>query len=191
MISRVLGVVLVAGFLADLLASTDPDVEAGIDAYEAGDHDAALAAFDAAIERLGDRPELAFDRGLALLGKGDTEGARAAFQRATEADTSDVRASALYELGNLELDAEAWDAAIERYTECLKANPEHFSAKWNLELAQKRKEEKEEEDESSSSEDSGGSEESGGSETGGSEGDSGEDTGGEESGKQEETGKDD
>jgi Ca-activated chloride channel family protein len=179
---RALALVL-AGWLADKLASTDPDVEAGIDAYESGEHDAALGHFDRAVERLGERAEISFDRGLVLLAKEDTEGAKVAFERASEADDLEVRASALYELGNIALDAEDFDGAIAHYIDCLKARPEHDHAKWNLELALLRKQKKEEEQEDKGSEDSGGedsggSEESGGSEDGGSEESGGSEDGG-------------
>ena len=180
-VGRSIAAVLLAGWLADRLASTDADVEAGIDAYDAGDHDAALGHYDRALERLGERGEISFDRGLALLAKEDTEGAHIAFERASESEATDVRASALYQLGNIALDAEDFDGAIERYVECLKAQPEHANAKWNLELALLRKQKKEDEDdESSSSEDSGGSDDSGGSEDSGGSDDSGGSEGGSE-----------
>ena len=173
-LARTTVAVLLAGWLADRLASTDVDVEAGIGAYEAGNHDDALAAFDRAVARLGERAELSFDRGLVLLAKDDAEGAKSAFERASEADDANVRASAFYELGNLAFEAEDWDGAIAHYTDCLKARPEHENAKWNLELALLRKQKKEEEEEDKgSSSDDGGSDESGGSETGGESGESG------------------
>jgi Ca-activated chloride channel family protein len=167
--------VLLAGWLADKLASTDADVEAGIDAYEAGDHDGALGHYDRAVERLGERAEISFDRGLALLAKGEVEPARTAFERASEADDTEVRASALYELGNLALDAEDFDGAIAKYIDCLKARPDHENAKWNLELALLRKQKKDEEEEEKKDEDQG-------SDSGG---ESGDESGGESGGSEE------
>jgi Ca-activated chloride channel family protein len=139
--------VLVAGWLAQTLASTDADIDAGVAAYEAEDFEAALGHFDAAKERLGERPEVAFDRGLALLKLEKPEEARTAFERASEAEEDTLRASAHYELGNLEFDAEAYEAAIARYTDALKANPLHANAKWNLELALLEKQKQDEEQE--------------------------------------------
>ena len=144
--SGALGLVA-AGWLATALASTNGDVDAGIAAYQAGDHDAALAAYEAATAALGERPEIHYDRGLALLAKGDAEAARKAFEHGTESDHPKVRASSEYELGNLDFDAKSWDAAIERYTKCLKIDPDHAAAKWNLELALLRKKQEEEEKE--------------------------------------------
>jgi Ca-activated chloride channel family protein len=224
MTGRLLLAALLAGWLADRLARPDRDVEAGIEAYEAGELDVALERFDAAIARHGDRPELSLNRGLALLAQGlraaqasepkQSDGvdlpdaARRAFERASESDDPEVRSSAFYERGNVAFDAEEWDIAIEAYIECLKARPDHANAKWNLELARKKKQEQEKEDEkedeeeekddqqdetggedSGSSSDSGGStgDDSGGStgdDSGGSSGDdgSGGSTGGEDSG---------
>jgi Ca-activated chloride channel family protein len=196
MTGRVLMAMLLAGWLADRLARPDRDVEAGIEAYEAGELDAALERFDAAIARHGDRPELSLNRGLVLLAQGlrtpqasdpeaaakasESDAARRAFERASESDDPEVRASAFYERGNVAFDAELWDAAIEAYIECLKARPDHANAKWNLELARLRKQEQEKEDEEEKDEEEEEQDETGGEDSGS----SGEDSGstGDESG---------
>ncbi len=135
-----------AGWLAEALASTHGDVDAGVAAYKSGDNEAALTSYAAAEADLGERPEIHFNKGLALLAKDDKENARKAFEHGTESEYSAVAASAEYELGNLELDAEAFDAAIERFIKCLKLQPDHANAKWNLELALLKKQQKEEEE---------------------------------------------
>lgn len=178
---------LLAGWLADRLARPDSDVEAGIEAYEAGEHDVALEHFEAAISRHGDQPELSYDRGLVRLAQTEPSDARRAFERASETDDLEVRASAYYERGNVAFDEESWDAAIEAYIECLKARPDHTNAKWNLELARLRKQEQEEENEDDEEEDDedDDNEDEGGSDSGGEDsGTGGEDsgTGGEDSG---------
>lgn len=184
---RLLLGMLLAGWLADELARPDGDVEAGIEAYEAGEHAVALERFEAAIARHGDQPELSYDRGLALLALERPDEARRAFERATEADDAEVRSSAFYEVGNVAFDAEDYAGAVEAYIECLKARPDHDNAKWNLELAQQRLEEQQDEDEDEEDEDEDeddggtGGDESGGDETGGSE-TGGSDTGGSDSG---------
>ncbi|PRP96295.1 tetratricopeptide repeat protein [Enhygromyxa salina] len=134
------------GWLSTALASTDPDVEAAIQAYEAGEFDTAAERLDAAVARRGERAELYYDRGLVLLAQGDHDAARAAFEHGTESSDVQVRASSHYELGNLAMAAEDWQAAIEAYIECLRAQPDHENAKWNLELALQRKQEQEEKD---------------------------------------------
>jgi Ca-activated chloride channel homolog len=131
------------GWLSQALASTDPDVEAAIEAYEAEDLDLAAEHLDAAVARRGERAELYYDRGLLLLAQGDPDGARAAFEHGTESSELQVRASSHYELGNLAMAAEDWQAAIDAYIESLRDQPGHENAKWNLELALQRKEEQE------------------------------------------------
>lgn len=148
--SKLLAALLAAGWLAEALAGKNSDIEAGIAAYTAGDHDAALASYAAAEATLGERPEIFYNRGLALVArdpKDESGDARKAFERGTESTNPQVHASSEYELGNLDLDAEAFDAAIERYTKCLKSQPTHAGAKWNLELALLKKKQKEEEEE--------------------------------------------
>ena len=144
--SKLLATLLAAGWLAEALAGKHSDIEAGIAAYNAGDHEAAIASYAAAEADLGERPEIFYDRGLALLAKGDKDEARKAFERGTESTNAQVHASSEYELGNLDLDAEAFDEAIGHYIKCLKTQPEHANAKWNLELALLKKKQKEEEE---------------------------------------------
>ena len=144
--SKLLAALLAAGWLAEALAGKHGDIEAGIAAYTSGDHEAALAAYAAAEADLGERPEIFYNRGLALLARGDKDEARKAFERGTESTNAQVHASSEYELGNLDLDAEAFEPAIEHYIKCLKAQPDHANAKWNLELALLKKKQKEEEE---------------------------------------------
>lgn len=134
------------GWLATALASTDVDVDAAIEAYEAGELDRAGEHLDAAVARRGERSELYYDRGLLLLATGDAEGARTAFQHGTESSELQVQASSHYELGNLAFAGEDWQAAIDAYIACLRAQPDHQNAKWNLELALLRKQEQEKKD---------------------------------------------
>ncbi len=145
--SKTLLGLIAAGWLAEALASTHGDIDAGVAAYRAGDSEAALSSYAAAEADLGEQPEIHFNKGLALLAKDDKDGARKAFEHGTESEHAAVAASAEYELGNLELDAEAFEPAIDRYIKCLKLQPDHASAKWNLELALLKKKQKEEEEE--------------------------------------------
>jgi Ca-activated chloride channel homolog len=134
------------GWLAQALASTDKDVEAAVAAYEAEDYKAASERLDAAVARRGERAELYYDRGLILAATGDLDGARERFQNGTLSEHPQVRASSHYGLGTLALAQEDWDAAIDELKECLRVDPDHQNAKWNLELALQRKREQEKED---------------------------------------------
>ncbi|MFO7567547.1 MAG: tetratricopeptide repeat protein [Enhygromyxa sp.] len=131
------------GWLARALASTDSDVDAAIASYEAGDHAAAIEQLDAAVARRGERAELYYDRGLILVATGELDDARALFQNGTLSEHPQVQASSHYQLGSLALALEDWDGAIEAFRECLRIQPEHHNAKWNLELALLRKLEQE------------------------------------------------
>ena len=133
-------------WLAQVLASTDADVDASIEAYEQGDYEVAQERLDAAIARRGERSELHYNRGLISLAMDDAEAARAAFQQGTLSKDPQVQASSFYELGNLAMDREDWDDAIAQYIECLTVQPEHHNAKWNLELALQRKQDQQEQD---------------------------------------------
>ena len=77
---------IAAGWLAEALASTHGDIDAGVAAYNAGDSEAALTSYAAAEADLGERPEIHFNKGLALLAKDDKEGARKAFEHGTESE---------------------------------------------------------------------------------------------------------
>jgi Ca-activated chloride channel homolog len=131
------------GWLARALASTDADVDAAIREYESGDFAAATERLDAAVARRGERAELYYDRGLILIATGDLDGARALFQNGTLSEHPQVQASSHYQLGSLALAQESWDSAIEAFRECLRIQPDHHNAKWNLELAILRKQEQE------------------------------------------------
>jgi Ca-activated chloride channel family protein len=137
------------GWLAQALASTDTDVDAAIDAYESEHYETATEHLDAAVARRGERAELYYDRGLILIATGDLEGARALFQNGTLSEHPQVQASSHYQLGNLALTQEDWEGAIAAFRECLRIQPEHHNAKWNLELAllRKREQEKKEQEE--------------------------------------------
>lgn len=143
---------LMGGFIATALAAQDPDIEAAKAAYEDKEHEKALEALERAQQRRGERPEIAYNRGLVNFARGDKEAAQKALQRGSEAEEPKLRASAFFELGNLAFDGEDWEGAIASYIECLKSNPEHEDAKWNLELALQNKK-KQEEDEKKENED--------------------------------------
>jgi Ca-activated chloride channel family protein len=131
------------GWLAQALASTDDDVDSAIIAYEAQDYETATTHLDAAVARRGERAELYYDRGLILVATGDLESARALFQNGTLSEHPQVQASSHYQLGSLALAQEDFEGAIEEFRQCLRIQPEHHNAKWNLELALLRKKEQE------------------------------------------------
>ena len=89
-------------------------------------------------DRRGERPEIFYDKGLALMELDRLDEAKTAFERGIESDDAQVRASSFYELGNLAFDAEDWAGAIAAYKDCLRTDSTHEHAKWNLEVAMER-----------------------------------------------------
>lgn len=142
-----IGILLLGGAIAQALAAKDPDIETARLAYEEKRYDEAIEALQKAEERRGERAEIAFNQGLLRMVTQESDSARKLFERASEAENSELRASAWFELGNLSFDKKEWQDAIDSYIECLGANPQHEDAKWNLELAlQKLEEEKQEQE---------------------------------------------
>jgi tetratricopeptide (TPR) repeat protein len=111
----------------------------GLTALARHQYGAALGHFERALA--GDLPSderalVLNKRGVALVGLGDLEGARAAFQSALE--TVDAYAPALVNIGNLLLDAGAADEAIAYYRAALRSDEEYPAAHFNLGVALKR-----------------------------------------------------
>lgn len=137
----------------DLLRSNNGNVEDGNERLRAGDHQAALTAYDAAAKELPSEGGVHLNRGLALLAAGDLPKARESLLRATEPPaTADVRAAAYYNLGLAfyrEGDARAGEddhkeaqAMFRESADALKRSlrlvPGNRDAAWNLELAMRR-----------------------------------------------------
>jgi Ca-activated chloride channel family protein len=139
--SAVAGLVVLATMLPGSAAAQTlprrpvPESQAAVQALNAGDAVGAARAFDHAIERLGDRPELRLGRGLARAKQEDTEGALADLEMAERmAATASLRAAAAYAAGNVLRRAGRWDEAIGAYRRSLLADPSRDDARTNLEL---------------------------------------------------------
>src|SRR6185436_12132606 len=102
----------------------------------------ALEAYDRAARKVpASDPALHFNRGAALSALGKHEEAGQEFLRATEAKDQGLRGSAFYNLGNSFFRRNQVKEAIEAYKRSLTVNPKDERAKWNLELALRRKQE--------------------------------------------------
>ena len=134
----------------DLLHSRNRPVENGNTQMKAGKAEDALKEYDRAMTKLPNDPGVRFDRGSALFGLSRFEDAAQEFLRATEAKAPTLKASAFYNLGNSFFQSKKFGEAIEAYKHSLVLNPGDQRAKWNLELALKKKKDedkkKEEED---------------------------------------------
>jgi Ca-activated chloride channel family protein len=134
---------LLLGF--DLLSSPNRAVKEGNARMKAGKPDEALAAYDKAVAALPADPGVHFNRGTALQALGRHGDAIPEFLRATEAKDPPLKAAAFYNLGNSFYSAQKFGEALEAYKRALVLDPANERAKWNLELAWKKKRDEEQE----------------------------------------------
>ncbi|HEX2657785.1 MAG TPA: tetratricopeptide repeat protein, partial [Polyangia bacterium] len=125
----------------DLVHSPSAAVEEGNAKMKAGKADEALTAYDKAVAELPNEPGAHFNRGTALAALSRFDEAGEEFLRATEAKDPALKASAFYNLGNAFAKKEKFQEAIEAYKRSLALNPKDERAKWNLEIALKKKRE--------------------------------------------------
>ena len=114
--------------------SADAFKNLGLVHTQAGKFDEASAAFT----RVNALDPKAAASGWAALGaakkkKGDTAGAKSAYEMAIKADPSDSKA--LYNLGNIQKDASQFEEAIATYRKAIAANPKYTEAYYNLAIS--------------------------------------------------------
>lgn len=118
----------------------------GIEAFQAGEFDQAVAPLTAALDAAPDDAQRQFNAGTAELGNGDAgdalplleEAARRFGEQGAPATTT---ADALYNLGNARLANGDAAGAVEAFKQSLRTQPTHGDAKVNLELALRQLEE--------------------------------------------------
>ncbi len=121
-----------------LLESEHPAVEEGNRAYAEGRHDAALEAYEAALEddlKPEQRAAVHYNRGTAFAAKGDPEAARHAFEASKALADFRDRSRDYYNLGTSLLLTGDPKGAVEALTESLRREPGNRAAAHNLELA--------------------------------------------------------
>lgn len=101
---------------------------------QAGEFDKASAAFT----RLNTLDAKGAASGWAALGaakkkKGDTAGAKSAYETAVKLDPADSKS--YYNLGNIQKDANQFDEAIATYKKAIAANPKYVEAYYNLAIS--------------------------------------------------------
>lgn len=124
------------------------EVERGNAELKAGKPAEAIKLYDQALSgaRPGDldAPALHFNRGNALFALGKFDDAAQAFLRATEAKATSLKAAAFFNRGNAFFRADKYGEAAESYKRALALDPTDARAKWNLELALRKKKEEDE-----------------------------------------------
>lgn len=132
----------------DVLRATNRDVEQGNAKFKAGESEEALKLYDKALSSgVSDaqaRAAMEFNRGVALSALQQHDQAAAAFLEATKSKDTSLRARAFYNLGNTFFKGEKFGEAVEAYKRSLVMDPGNADAKWNLELALRRKRDQEE-----------------------------------------------
>lgn len=131
--------------LVPLLGAWDPlqranrAVEEGNGRLQSGKPEDALSAYDRAVKELPADPAVRFNRGTALFALSRYDEAVGEFLRATEAKSPALKGAAFYNLGNAFFKLEKYADAIAAYRRALALDPTDIRAKWNLELALKKK----------------------------------------------------
>jgi len=134
-LARLLVLVASPAWALGPLEQNHPRVEAGTEAYEQGDYQRALEAYDeAAVEQPQDA-RVQYDRGLSLYKLGRQEEARVALRRAAELDREGALAGKVhYNLGNVEAAAGDTAQAVKELRAALRADPSDQQARHNLEV---------------------------------------------------------
>ena len=131
---------LLPGLLGiDVLQSRNRATEAGNAAFKAGKAEDALGEYDKAAAKLPTDPGVQFNRGTALYSLSRWDEAAEAFLRATEAKAPERKASAFYNLGNALYQSKKFKEAAAAFKKSLAYDAGDPRAKWNLELALRKK----------------------------------------------------
>ena len=126
-----------------MFESRNSEVEQGNAALQAGKAEDALAHYDKAIKKLPGEAGVHLDRGSALYALSRFDEARQEFLTATQGQDPAVKATAFRSLGNALSKLEKHEDAVEAYKHALALRPDDKAAKWNLEIALRKKKEEE------------------------------------------------
>lgn len=135
------------------LAGAGGDVRTGIERYNAGDYKPALELFLKAQTDAPETPEAAFDVGDAQYKSGDYEGAMKSWTAAARGAKDDLKARAVYNMGNAAYRLDKLEDAVKHYEEAVRLDPKDDDARKNLEFVKRKIEQKKEEQKQHDSQD--------------------------------------
>jgi Ca-activated chloride channel homolog len=133
-----LAAVALALALAPPFRAEQPEVREGNERLAAGQPEAALRAYDRAEQAAGPGPEIAFDRGHALLRAGRVAEAIAAWRQAARGGDRSLASRAHQNVANALAAAGDRDGAIRACVDALRADPGNDDARFDLEVLQRR-----------------------------------------------------
>ncbi|HEX7879062.1 MAG TPA: tetratricopeptide repeat protein [Candidatus Eisenbacteria bacterium] len=111
----------------------------GNEAWKKGEFDKAAGQYARALDALPAEKKLVFNRGTALLAQKKPDEALSALVSATADPRREVKAPAFYNAGNGLFDGQKLDEAIDAYKRAILADPSDEDAKFNYELATRKK----------------------------------------------------
>jgi Ca-activated chloride channel family protein len=125
---------------AGLLEGNHPKVQQGTEAFQKGDWEGALKAYEEAQRELPNSPELMYDLGDVYMKLKRTDDARRSYEAALSKAGDSLKPRDYFNLGNslVELDQKA--DAINAYRQALKLDPHFEPARHNLEVLLRKKE---------------------------------------------------
>lgn len=115
-------------------------------AWDAGAYDQALRGFADRQTQRPDDPELSLNVGAAHYKLEDFEAADGEFYRAAAIGDDELRAQALYNLGNSAYRQGKLEDAVDFYRSSLEANPDDLDAKFNLEFVREEMRQRQQQD---------------------------------------------
>src|SRR5699024_4433906 len=140
---------LIIILIAVLLADPTPEVarEAN-EAYESGNFEKAVTLYQQAIEDNPDNAKLYYNLASAQAKAGNTEEAIRNYEQFKSMSENPERtAMANYDIGNIFVENEQWEQAVDYYKKSLRHISDDSDAKYNYELAQKKIREQKKKDE--------------------------------------------
>jgi tetratricopeptide (TPR) repeat protein len=120
--------------LGGVLEGDHPLVRQGTEAYQKGDYDGALRAFEEASRQLPGRAELQYNLGDVYMKLGRPDDAKRAFEAALSGADDALKARDYFNLGNALASLQQKQDAAAAYRQALKADPHFEPARHNLEL---------------------------------------------------------
>lgn len=109
--------------------------------FSEGKYEEAIAMYDSAAKKTKNKAPLEYNKGNALLKKGDVKGAINEYRKSISEDDASLRGKSFYNMGNALYMNGDFKESSEYYKKSLRIDPGDEDAKRNLELALKRLEE--------------------------------------------------